>query len=85
MLHNLRQIADPYPARYSDLSTRRRLDTAYQLKDCLLSSSILAYKTDLVTLTDMKVNLIQQGETTICDSQIIDGNHDFLQMSILNS
>ena len=48
---------------------------AYKLKDRRLAGSVLADKTDLVTLADMEIYIIQQGEATIGYGETVDRYH----------
>ena len=71
MLHNLRKISDLHTVRYSDFSGSRTLETAYKLQNRRLTGTILTHKTYLITLADMKIDLIQQGETSVSNCKII--------------
>ena len=75
MLHDLRKITYLQPARNGNLTTRRTLKSADQLQYRRFSRTILSHKAYLVTLADMKIDLIQQGEAPISYGKIVNRYH----------
>ena len=75
MLHDLREIADRQVLRLVHAAGGRALQVRDQLEDGGLPRPVLAHEADLVGLADVEVDLVQQDETSIGDSHILDRNH----------
>ena len=67
MLHNLRKVTDLHSVRHGNLAICGTLQSANELKNGGLSSTILTHKSDLITLADMKVYIIQKSEAAVCN------------------
>ena len=75
MLHHLGKVPDLDARRLFDTALRGRLLPRYEFHQGGLAGAVLTYQANLVLLTDMEVDAIQQHIAAIGHGYVTDGYH----------
>ena len=75
VLHNLGEVADGHSAGDLHFARGGRLLTANQFEQGRFARTVLAHQTNLVILTDVKIDVVQQGEASEGDGERVYRDH----------
>ena len=71
VLHYLRKVSYAQFAGLVNPSGSRALKAADEFQNGGLSSAVLTHKTDFVVLADMEADIVKQGKTAVCYTQVL--------------